>query len=96
MFTYEGSAFGVCELQLFGVYPCQAYVPPSDGMWATPGVHQVAAPSTARSQGEPPATHLTVPQPFQQYGGAYKFGSLVDSHLIPTLSLHGGKGSSFR
>ena len=29
--------------------------------------------------GEPLATHLTVPQPFQQYGVAYGFEDLGDS-----------------
>ena len=29
---------------------------------------------------DPPAIHLTVPQPFQQYGGTYSFRGLAGSH----------------
>ena len=62
------------------------------------GPHQVyivAAPSTAFRRGEPHATQSAVPQPSKLYGGAYSFGSLAESHLIPPPSLHGGKESSF-
>ena len=61
-----------------------------------PGVHWVAAPPTALSYGEPPATHLTVPQPFQQYGGAYSLEGLAKSHLIPLPSLNGGRSLLFQ
>ena len=40
---------------------------PGIGHWPTPGMHRVAATSTALSSGEPPATQSTVPQPFQIY-----------------------------
>ena len=43
----------------------------------------------------PPATQAAVLQPFQLYGGAYRFGGLAESHPIPSPSLHGGEGSSF-
>ena len=45
--------------------------------------------------GGPPATHLTLPQPFQQYGKAYSFGGSAEIHLISLPSLHGGEGSYF-
>ena len=38
-------------LQPFGAYPWQAYVDPGDGHCPTPGMHLVAAPSTALSRG---------------------------------------------
>ena len=37
----------------------------------------------------------SVLQPFYQYGGAYSFLSLTQSHLIPPPSLHGEEASSF-
>ena len=55
--------------QSLGAYPWQAYVQPGDGHWPTPGMHRMAAPSTALSRG-PSGTHLAVLQPFQLYGGA--------------------------
>ena len=70
-------------------------MPPGDGLWPMPGVHLVAALPTTSSRWEPHAIHLTVPQPFQQYGGAFRFGGLAENHLIPLPSLHGGEGSSF-
>ena len=30
---------GFAALQLFGVYPWQAYEPPGDSLWPMPGVH---------------------------------------------------------
>ena len=30
---------GVCNAKPYGVYPCQVYVPPGDGVCPTPGVH---------------------------------------------------------
>ena len=50
---------------------------------------------TASSRGELHPTDSAVPQPFHQYSGAYSFGGLAKSHLIPLPSLHGGKGTSF-
>ena len=55
----------------------------------------MVAPPSASSRGETYATHLTVPQPFQQYGRAYSSGSLAENHLIPPVSLYGREGSSF-
>ena len=71
---------GFAPLQPFGAYPWQAYVHPGDGHQPTPGMHRVAAPSTALSSWEPATTQSAVLQPFQLYGGA---------------SMHGGEGSSF-
>ena len=48
-------------------------------------------PPTALSQGEPPATHLTIPKPFEQYGTFVAW----QSHLIPPHSLHGREGCTF-
>ena len=48
---------------------------------------------TASIWGKLSATYLTVLQPFQQYGGAYSFRGLAESHLIPLSSLYGGQGS---
>ena len=86
---------GFAPLQPLGVYPWQAYVKPGDGHWATPGIHRVAASFTTLSRGEPYATQSAVPQPSHLYGGAYSFGGLAESQLIPPPSLHGGEGSSF-
>ena len=61
---------GFAPLQPFGANPWQSYVQPGDGHWPTPGMHQVAAPSSGLSRGEPSATQLAVLQPFQLYGGA--------------------------
>ena len=58
-------------------------------------MHLMAAPSTVSSRGEPYVTQSTVLHSFQQYGGTYSFGGLVQSHLIPSYHLHHGKGSSF-
>ena len=33
--------------------------------------------------------------PFQQYGEAYSFEDMAESHPIPPPSLHGREGSSF-
>ena len=45
--------------------------------------------------GEPSAAQLAVLQPSHLYGGAYSFGGLAESHLIPPSSLQGGEGFSF-
>ena len=37
---------GFTPLQLFGIYPCQAYAPPGAGLWPIPGVYTVVVPST--------------------------------------------------
>ena len=42
---------GFAPLQPFGAYPWQAYVQPGNGHWPTPGMHRVAAPSTALNRG---------------------------------------------
>ena len=94
VFTMEAQPFRFATLQPFGVYPWQAYVQPGDGQQPTPGMHQMTAPSTALSRGEPSATQSAVLQPFQLYGGAYNFGGLAERYPIPLPSLHGG-GSSF-
>ena len=52
---------GFAPLQPFGVYPWQAYVQPGDGLWSSPGMHRVAAPSATLARGEPSATHSAVP-----------------------------------
>ena len=86
---------GFAPLQPLGVYPWQAYVQPSDGHWPMTGIHRVAAPSMTLSRGELSATQSAVPQLSHLYGGAYSFGGLAESHLIPPPSLHDGEGSSF-
>ena len=55
----------------------------------------MAVPSFALSLVELPATHLAVSQPFHLHGGAYSFGGLAESHLIPLPFIHGREGSSF-
>ena len=87
--------FRFATLEPLSVYPTQTYVPSGNGVCLMPEVHQVAASPTALSHGEPSATHFTVPQPFQEYCGAYSFQHLAESNLIPQASLHGGEGSSF-
>ena len=42
---------GFAPLQPIGAYPWQAYVQPGNGHQPTPGMHRVAAPSTALSRG---------------------------------------------
>ena len=52
VFTYGGlKPLGFAPVQPFGAYPWQPYVQLGDGHWPTPGMHQVAAPSTALSRG---------------------------------------------
>ena len=41
------------------------------------------------------ATHSSVPQPYNLYGGAYSSRGLAENHPIPLHSLHGGERSSF-
>ena len=82
-------------LQPFRAYPWQAYVQPGSGCWPTRGMHRVAASCTALSRGKPHAIQSAVPQPFLLYDGAYSFGVLAESHLMPPPSLNGGEGSSF-
>ena len=76
------------RLQPFGVYPWQAYVPPSDGLWPMPGVHQVAAPLTALSRVGTFLLLIQLSQPFHQYNGAYSFGGFgtesLDYSACPT------------
>ena len=56
--------------------------------------HRVAAPSTTLSGGAL-CYSVCCSQPSHLYGGAYSFGGLAESHLIPLPSLNGGEGSSF-
>ena len=70
---------GFASLPPFGGYLCQAYVQPGDGNWPTPGIHRVAAPSTALRMGEPSAMQTGVPQPSYLYGEAYSFRGLAES-----------------
>ena len=53
------------------------------------------ASSTALSREQPYATKSAVLQTFQQYGKAYSFWGIAESHLIPPPSPHGREGSSF-
>ena len=64
---------GFAPLQPFGANPWQACVQPGNGHQSTPGLHGVAAPSTALSMGEPPTTQSAVPQTFQICGETYSF-----------------------
>ena len=86
---------GFAPLQPLGLYLWQAYVQPGNGHWPTPGLHRVAVASTTLSRGSLLLLNLAVPQSSHLYGGAYSFGGLAESHLIPLPSLHGGEGSSF-
>ena len=47
IFTNGGSIIGVCTIAALWSKLWQAYVQPGDGHQSTPGMHQVAAPSTA-------------------------------------------------
>ena len=49
VFIYGGSNIGVCTIATPGAYPLQVYVQPGNGHQPTPGMHRVAAPSTALS-----------------------------------------------
>ena len=39
MLPHGGQLLGFAMPQPNGVYPWQAYMPPGDGLWLTPGVH---------------------------------------------------------
>ena len=95
IFTLGAQPLGFSPLQPLGVYLWQAYVQSGDGHQPTPSMHRVATPSTTLSKGESSATQSAVPQPSHLYGGAYSFGGLAKSHLIPLPSLLGREGSSF-
>ena len=85
---------GFVTPQPFRVCPWKDYVLSGDGLWPTPGVHWVAAPSTASSRG----SFMLVIQLSPSY-----FISMVrqialeaqQSQLIPLPSLQGGDGVSF-
>ena len=78
----------------YGVYPWQAYMPLGAGLWPTPGVQWVAAPSIALSGGSFMLLIWLSSQPFYLYCGTYSFRCLAESHPIPLSYLHGGEGSS--
>ena len=67
-----------------------------NGHWPPPGMHRLAAASTALSSGEPSTTQSAVFQPSQLYGGAYSLGAWWENHLLHPSSLHGKEGSSFQ
>ena len=71
-------------------------MPPGVAPWPTPGVYQVADPSTTKSRHVSfiPLIQLS-PQPLHLYGGAYSFGDPAENQPIPPSSLHGEEGSSF-
>ena len=76
---------GFVPLQLFVVYPWQAYVQPGDGHWSMPGMHRVAAPFATLGRLEPFATQSAVPQPSHLYSGAYSLG--VQQRVTQSLCL---------
>ena len=82
-------------LNPFGSYPWQAYVQPGSGYQPTPGMHRVAAPSTAFSRWR---SLLLLSQLYSGHSnymvGHSAFGAW-QSHPTPPPSLHGGEGSSF-
>ena len=84
---------GFAPWQPFGVYSWRAYVQPGDGHQCTPGMHQVAAPSTTLGRVEPSATHSAVPQPI---GGVYALGGSIESHPILCLPYVMGRGLPFQ
>ena len=84
---------GFATLQLFRVYPWQAYVPRSDGLWPTPGVKSGCS-SHFLELGESSAAHLVVPSLSSNIVGHTALGA-SQSHLIPQPSLHGSEESSF-
>ena len=95
IFTPGGSTIGVCT-------PATPWSLPVAGICATWSwllAHTKYAQSGCSlhymSRGEPFATQSAVPQPSHLYPGAYSFGGLAESQLIPPPSLHGGEGSSF-
>ena len=71
----EAQPLWLAIMQPYGVYPWQAHLLPGDGLQPTPGVQQVAFPSTASSKGLPYASHSAVSQPFHLYGGHTAQGS---------------------
>ena len=86
--TNEAQPLGFAPLQSFG-----AYTWPGNGHGPSPGMHCMTALSTTLS-GEA-STQSAVLKSFQLYGGAYNFGGLAESHIIPLPSLQGGEASSF-
>ena len=82
---------GFVPLQPFRAYPWQAHVQPGDGHWPTPGMHQVAAPSTALSRGDFCYSNQLSSTHSNYMVGHTALGAW-QSHLIPPPSLHGGGG----
>ena len=96
MFTYGASAIGVCNTATHWSLPLAGIC--GSLRWSVAHARNALSgcSSLCLEQGEPHATHLTVSQPFQLYGGAYRFWGLAESHLIPLPSPHGREGSSFQ
>ena len=72
---------GFVTRQPFRLYPWQSYVPPANGL-----LHMLVL-----SQGEPPATHFTVPSLSSNKVEHTALGAW-QSDLIPLPFLHGGVG----
>ena len=94
VFTYGAYLLGLAPLQPFVAYPWQVYVQPGDGNHPTPGIHRVAAPSTALSRGSLLLLNQLSSSHSSYMVGHTAFGTW-QSHSIPPPSLHGGEGSSF-
>ena len=73
---HGAQSLGFLLLQSFSVYTWQEYVSLGAVPWPMPGLHWVAASSTAFSRGDFHATHPAVLQPLNQYCVAYSFGEL--------------------
>ena len=70
-------------------------MPPGVCPWPTPGVHSVAATSTASSRRHHHATHSAVLQPFNQYGDACSFWNLEPNPFAFPIWLGGSSPSGF-
>ena len=81
MLTNGGSTIGVHDMTTLWSIPLGGICTLCDGLWPTPRLHLVVAPSTALSRGYH-ASHSAVPHPFHLYGGAHSSEGLEEIHPI--------------
>ena len=95
MFTSGGSTIGICNTTTLWSIPLASIS--ASKWWSMANAKNVLSGcfSHCFKYRKLFATYPAVLQPLHQYCGAYRFGSLAESHPIPLLSLHGREGSSF-
>ena len=100
VFTNGALPVGFTPLEPFGAYPWQTYVQRGIGHWSTPGMHRVAAPSTAFSRGsllllnQLSSSHSnymvghTGLETWQRITHSLHFPCLVGRHLLSQVWFH--------